>query len=79
LKAFREAHRVLKKGDTFIIVDLLTHQVESMRERFGDRWLGFSIADIRKWLEASGFRIGKIDYFDLKKGLKGFMAQSIKE
>jgi ArsR family transcriptional regulator len=78
-KALSETHRVLKKGNTFIIVDLLSHQVENMRERFGDRWLGFSAADIRKWLEACGFRIGKIDYFDLKKGLKGFMVQSIKE
>lgn len=78
-KALKEVYRVLKKGNSFIIVDLLNHQVESMRERFGDRWLGFSITDIRKWLETSGFRIGKVDYFNLKKGLKGFMVQSIKE
>jgi hypothetical protein len=49
-----------------------------MRERFGDRWLGFYIADIQKWLERSGFRFGKIDYFELKKGLRGFILQSEK-
>ncbi|UCH94917.1 MAG: ArsR family transcriptional regulator [Candidatus Aminicenantes bacterium] len=79
LKAFSEANRVLKKGDAFIIVDLLRHHLERMRERYGDRWLGFSITDIKKWLKSNGFNIGKIDYFNLKKGLKGFMVQSVKE
>ena len=78
VKAFREAHRVLKKGDSFIIVDLLAHQREHMRERYGDRWLGFSRDEIEKWLESSGFTLENFDYFDLKKGLKGFIAQSVK-
>lgn len=78
MKTFQEAYRVLKKGNTFIIVDLLHHHLERMRERFGDRWLGFYIADIQKWLERSGFRFGKIDYFELKKGLRGFILQSEK-
>lgn len=79
LKAFQEANRVLKPGNRFIIVDLMHHQQERMRERYGDRWLGFYMSDISKWMEKSGFNIGKIDYFDLKKGLKGFMIQSTKE
>jgi len=79
MKTFREAHRVLKKGNTFIIVDLLHHHVERMRERYGDRWLGFSIADIEKWLDKSGFNTGKVDYFELKKGLRGFILQSQKQ
>jgi ubiquinone/menaquinone biosynthesis C-methylase UbiE len=78
-EAFREANRVLKTGDTFIIVDLLHHQQERMRERYGDRWLGFHIADIKKWLNNSGFATGNISYFDLKKGLKGFVVQSVKK
>ena len=78
-KAFREAYRVLKPGDSFIILDFLRHQLEGMRERYGDRWLGFNIVDIKKWLKNSGFDTGKIDYFDLKKGLKGFMIQSVKK
>jgi ArsR family transcriptional regulator len=78
-KTFQEAYRVLKKGNTFIIVDLLHHHQERMRERYGDRWLGFSINDIKKWLEKSGFSIGNIDYFELKKGLRGFILQSKKQ
>jgi ubiquinone/menaquinone biosynthesis C-methylase UbiE len=77
-KSFREVHRVLKKGNTFIIVDLLPHRLEQMRNRCGDRWLGFSPEDIKKWLENNGFNIDKIDYFNLKKGLKGFIIQSVK-
>ena len=79
LKTFQEAFRILKKGNTFIIVDLLHHHVERMRERYGDRWLGFSITDIKKWLEKSGFSIGNVDYFELKKGLRGFILQSRKQ
>jgi ArsR family transcriptional regulator len=77
-KALQEVHQVLKKGDFFIIVDLLTHDLERMRERYGDRWLGFSEAEIKKWLKSSGFKVKKIDYFDLKKGLKGFIIKSQK-
>jgi ArsR family transcriptional regulator len=78
LKAIREAFRILKKGDTFIISDLLHHEMESMRERYGDRWLGFSREDIEKWLEVGGFDLKKIDVFDLKKNLEGFMITSVK-
>jgi ArsR family transcriptional regulator len=79
MKTFQEAYRVLKKGNTFIIVDLLHHHLERMRERYGDRWLGFYITDIEKWLKNSGFSIGKVDYFELKKGLRGFILQSQKQ
>jgi ubiquinone/menaquinone biosynthesis C-methylase UbiE len=78
-KVLQEAYRVLKPGDTFIIIDLLRHQLERMRERYGDRWLGFNIADIKKRLKNNGFDVGNIDCFDLKKGLKGFMVQSVKK
>ncbi len=78
-KALLEAFRVLKPGKPFIIVDLLSHQLESMRERFGDRWLGFPETEVKKWLEAGGFEPRETGYFDLKKGLKGFMISSIKK
>jgi ArsR family transcriptional regulator len=78
-RALHEVHRVLKKHNKFIIVDLVTHKLELMRERFGDRWLGFSSDDIRNWLDDAGFVVETIDYFDLKKGLKGFMIQAKKK
>lgn len=78
-KAIGEVGRVLKSGDRFVVVDLLRHQSEIMRERYGDRWLGFSREEIQKWLGESGFNFEKIDYFDLKKNLKGFIITSIKK
>ena len=78
VKAIQETHRVLKQGDRFIIVDLLSHEQEHMRERFGDRWLGFSQDDINTWLESCGFIFKKIDVFQLKKNLKGFIITSVK-
>ncbi|MCP4220185.1 MAG: metalloregulator ArsR/SmtB family transcription factor, partial [bacterium] len=61
-KAIREVHRILKAGDAFIIVDLVKHQQEGMRERFGDLRLGFSQEEIEQWLQNAGFKIKKIDY-----------------
>lgn len=78
IKAIREIHRVLNKGNIFIIVDLLKHEMEGMRDRFGDRWLGFSEVELGKWLEDNGFNIIKTNHFSLKKGLKGFIIKSIK-
>jgi ArsR family transcriptional regulator len=78
VKALQEVHRVLKKDNTFIIVDLLTHHQESMRERYGDRWLGFSEIEMKNWLESSGFSIKKMESFDLKKKLKGFLITALK-
>lgn len=78
VKALQEVHRVLKKGNLFIISDLLRHDHETMRERYGDRWLGFSEPEMKKWLEVSGFYVKKIEFFDLKKKLRGFIIKAVK-
>ena len=77
-KAIKEVFRILKPGGSYIIIDLLSHRDESMRQKYGDLWLGFSIEDLESWLKESGFKPNKIDYFDLKNGLKGFMYHSEK-
>ena len=78
VKALQEVFRVLKNGDVFIIMDLLNHEQESMRERYGDRWLGFTEGDMKEWLKNSGFSVKKIEFFDLKKNLKGFIITAAK-
>jgi len=78
VKALQEVYRVLKNGDVFIIMDLLNHEQESMRERYGDRWLGFTEVDMKEWLKTSGFNVKKIEFFDLKKNLRGFIINAAK-
>jgi ubiquinone/menaquinone biosynthesis C-methylase UbiE len=77
-KAFQEANRVLREGGRLFIIDLLAHSDESMRQRFGDVWLGFSRETLEKWLKKSGFSIHSIDQFNLKNGLEGFLLESFK-
>lgn len=77
-KAFQEAFRILRPGGIFLIIELLPHSQENMRERFGDLWLGFSLEVIETWLTDTGFKTQKKDRFALNKGFKGFMLASTK-
>lgn len=77
-KAIKEVFRILKPGGYFFIFDLLLHEEESMRQKYGDLWLGFSLDVLDTWLRESGFTPMKGDQFDLKNGLKGFLHRSHK-
>jgi len=55
-QAIREAHRLLAAGGRLLVLDLLAHEEEWMRGKFGDFWLGFAEHDLRKWVDAAGFR-----------------------
>lgn len=79
LLAIREIHRILKRGDTLLIIDLARHNLENLRQRFGDRWLGFEPTDLTLQLKECGFKVKKIRHFDLKNDLKGFMISSVKK
>jgi SAM-dependent methyltransferase len=78
VSAFKEIHRILNSNNQFVIVDFLKHNLEKMRLKYGDRWLGFPEKKIKKWLEESGFSVTGIDYFELNKGLRGFLLCSQK-
>jgi len=75
----REAGRILKKGGRLIIVDLDKHANEEMREKFGHRWLGFSLDELRDWLGTGGFSIAETSRHDVKKGLFMNIVLSIRE
>lgn len=52
--ALREAARVTHLGGRVIVLDLLHHEQEWVRDRLGDLWLGFDPATLRGWLSAAG-------------------------
>lgn len=49
-----EAARVVRSGGRLVVVDLVHHTNEYMRERFADLWLGFEPGDITTWLKNAG-------------------------
>jgi ArsR family transcriptional regulator len=55
-KALAEAVRIVRPGGRVLLLDLRRHGEEWVRERLGDRWLGFEDAELQRLLEASGLK-----------------------
>jgi SAM-dependent methyltransferase len=54
-RVLAEAARSLKPGGTVLIVDMMPHDREEMRETMGHVWPGFSSQQINEWLSDAGF------------------------
>ncbi len=59
-RAVAEMCRVTRPGGSVIMVDLVQHKQEWMREQMAHRWLGFDRVSIERWLRAGGAEF--IDY-----------------
>ncbi|MDD3223698.1 MAG: class I SAM-dependent methyltransferase [Clostridium sp.] len=64
-KAIKEMYRILKKGGTVVVSDVMQHNGEWAREEMFDEWLGFSNEEITNWLEEVGFKNVNIENTDL--------------
>jgi ArsR family transcriptional regulator len=69
LAGLHEACRVLASGGLLLVTDFARHAREELRERFGDRWLGFSPAELEGWLEEAGLILEERAEVALPRGL----------
>ena len=53
-QAIREMARLLAPGGVVILADFAPHNLDRLREEHAHRRLGFSTAQISRWLEAAG-------------------------
>jgi ubiquinone/menaquinone biosynthesis C-methylase UbiE len=53
-RAIEELCRITRAGGSVVLVDLVRHNQEWMREQMAHRWLGFDQDTIERWLRAAG-------------------------
>ena len=52
--ALREAARIVRPGGRVLLLELRRHEESWVRERLGDKWLGFEEGELRSMMESAG-------------------------
>jgi ArsR family transcriptional regulator len=58
--AMAEAVRIVRPGGRVLLLDLRRHDEHWVRDRLGDRWLGFEDAELQRLLEGAGLKEVKV-------------------
>jgi len=59
-KAMSEAARIVKPGGRVLLLELRRHQEQWVRERLGDKWLGFEDGELKQLVENAGLTDVKV-------------------
>lgn len=67
--ALDEAYRILKDRGALIIAEFERHDNEMLRQKYGDRWLGFSQDEMKQWITDSCFSLRQMKTHTLSQSL----------
>ncbi|VFQ44076.1 ArsR/SmtB family transcription factor [Desulfoluna butyratoxydans] len=76
--ALNESGRVVADGGRLLVAEFGQHADESLRDRFGDRWLGFSEAELLGWIREAGFAVESTRHFAPARGPAVMICQAVK-
>lgn len=79
VEVFREASRLLNKGGALLLVELINHNQDWVRESCGDLWLGFETQDLVNWAMEAGLVEGQSLYLGLRNGFQIQVRLFVKE
>jgi ubiquinone/menaquinone biosynthesis C-methylase UbiE/DNA-binding transcriptional ArsR family regulator len=74
----KELLPLLKKGGRGVVVDQLAHDDESVRQRYGSLWLGFSSEQLSSWFKDAGFKDSEWMILSEEKNKGVFIASATK-
>lgn len=61
-QALQEAVRILRSGGELILLDLMAHEQDWVREQYADLWLGFDAQELLGHLEALGIDEARVQH-----------------